>query len=128
MTFYMLHMKGYVGDIEKITLENTFFRQALYTDVNCQLVVMSLLPHEEIGEEIHDVDQFLRIEAGQGKAILDDEERELNDGSVVIVPAGVKHNIMNTGETSMKLHTLYMPPHHRDGIIHKTKAEAEADE
>lgn len=120
-------MKGYVSNIEKLSVENDNFRKVLYTDKNTQLVLMSLLPKEEIGEEVHDVDQFLRVEQGTGKAILNGDSHSLSDGSVVIVPAGVKHNIINTGRTSMKLYTLYMPPHHKDGIIHRTKAEAEAD-
>lgn len=121
-------MKGYVTNIEKLSLKNENFRQVLYTDKNSQLVLMSLLIGEEIGEEIHDVDQFLRVEKGIGKAILSDVSHDITDGSVVVVPAGVKHNIINTGSESMKLYTLYMPPHHQDGIIHKTKIEAEADE
>jgi mannose-6-phosphate isomerase-like protein (cupin superfamily) len=121
-------MHGYVDNIEKLTLDNSYFRQVLYTDKRCQLVVMSLPVREEIGEEVHDVDQFLRVEAGKGKAILDNVSHDIADGSAIIVPAGTKHNIINTGDEDMKLYTLYMPPHHRDGVIHKTKAEAEADE
>lgn len=120
-------MHGYVTNIEKVSLENDNFRKVLYTDKNSQLVLMSLLPGEEIGEEIHDVDQFLRVEQGKGTAILNGESHDLADGSVVIVPAGVKHNIINSKSGSMKLYTLYMPPHHRDGVVHKTKAEGEAD-
>lgn len=120
-------MHGYVTNIEKESLENDNFRKVLYTDKNSQLVLMSLLPGEEIGEEIHDVDQFLRVEKGTGMAILNGLSHDLADGSVVIVPAGVKHNIINSGSGSMKLYTLYMPPHHRDGVVHKTKAEGEAD-
>lgn len=120
-------MKGYVTNIEKLSLENKNFRKVLYTDKNSQLVLMSLLVGEEIGEEIHDVDQFLRVEKGAGTAILDGVSHEIADGSVIVVPAGTKHNIVNSDAGSMKLYTLYMPPHHRDDIIHKTKAEAEAD-
>lgn len=120
-------MKGYVTNIEKLALENTNFRKVLYTDKNSQLVLMSLLVGEEIGEEVHDVDQFLRVERGTGTAILSDLPHELADGSVIIVPAGTKHNVINKGTEEMKLYTLYMPPHHRDGVIHKTKAEGEAD-
>ena len=120
-------MNGYVKNIEKLSLENENFRQVLYTDKNSQLVLMSLLPKEEIGEEVHDVDQFLRVEKGVGSAILNGAAQDIADGSVILVPAGTRHNIVNTGSDSMKLYTLYMPPHHRDGIIHKTKAEAEAD-
>lgn len=121
--------KGYVENIEKLSLENTYFREVLYTDENTQLVVMALKAGEEIGEEVHeDVDQFLRVEQGVGKAVLGDISYDLKDGSAVIVPMGVKHNIMNTGSEPMKLYTLYMPPHHKDGTIHKTKEEADADE
>jgi mannose-6-phosphate isomerase-like protein (cupin superfamily) len=120
-------MKGYITNIEKLTLENDNFRHVLYTDKNSQLVLMSLLPGEEIGEEVHDVDQFFRIEKGNGKAILSGISHDISDGSVVIIPVGTKHNIINTGSESMKMYTLYMPPHHRDGVIHKTKAEGEAD-
>lgn len=121
-------MHGYVENIEKRTLENTNFREVLYTDKNTQLVVMSLLPHEEIGEEVHDVDQFLRIEQGIGQAVLNHVSHDIKDGSAIIVPTGTLHNIINTGGTPMKLYTLYTPPHHKDGTIHKTKADAEADE
>ncbi len=120
-------MKGYISNIEQRALENENFRKVLYTDKNSQLVLMSLLPHEEIGEEVHDVDQFLRVEQGEGKAILDGVSHDIADGSVIVVPVGIQHNIINTGNSFMKLYTLYMPPHHRDGVIHKTKAEAEAD-
>ncbi|MDO8728476.1 MAG: cupin domain-containing protein [bacterium] len=120
-------MKGYVANIEKLSLENENFRKVLYTDKNSQLVLMSLLAGEEIGKEVHDVDQFLRIEKGTGTAILDDIPHDIADGSVIIVPAGTQHNILNSDSGPMKLYTLYMPPHHRDGVIHKTKSEAEAD-
>ncbi|MFA5946850.1 MAG: cupin domain-containing protein [Patescibacteria group bacterium] len=120
-------MQGYVANIERLSLENDNFRKVLYTDKNSQLVLMSLLPAEEIGEEVHDVDQFLRVEKGAGKAVLDGVAHDITDGSVIIVPAGARHNIINSGSDAMKLYTLYMPPHHRDGVIHKTKAEAEAD-
>lgn len=120
-------MKGYVVNIEKLSLENNNFREVLYTDKNSQLVLMSLLAGEEIGEEVHSVDQFLRVEKGTGTAILSDIPHDLADGSVIIVPAGTKHNVINTGDSAMKLYTLYMPPHHRDGVVHKTKAEGEAD-
>ncbi len=120
-------MKGYVTNIEKLTLENDNFRRVLYTDKKSQLVLMSLLAGEEIGEEVHDVDQFLRVEKGTGTAILNGISHDLADGSVILVPTGVKHNIINSDSGSMKLYTLYMPPHHRDGVIHKTKAQGEAD-
>lgn len=120
-------MDGYVTNIEKLSKENDNFRKVLYTDKNSQLVLMSLKPGEDIGEEIHDVDQFLRVETGKGKAILNGISHDLNNGSVIIVPAGVKHNLINSEAGEMKLYTLYMPPHHKDGVVHRTKAEAEAD-
>ncbi len=121
-------MKGYIGNIEKLSLENENFRKVIYTTERSQLVLMSLLPGEDIGLEVHDVDQFLRIEAGKGKAMLEGEESEVGDGSSVVVPAGAEHNIVNTGTEPMKLYTLYMPPHHKNGTVHKTKEEAEKDD
>ncbi len=122
-------MKGFVGDIETLGKDNENFRQVLYTGQHSQLVLMSLLPGEEIGEEVHDdVDQFLRIDQGEGKAVIDGIEHDIKDGSAVLVPQGARHNIINTGATSMKLYTLYAPAHHKDGTIHKTKAEAESQE
>ena len=122
-------MKGYVTNIEKESIENEYFRRVLYTDERLQLVVMSLLPGEDIGMEVHHLDQFIRVEKGEGKAVLDGEERSLADGSVVVIPSGTNHHIINTSTTApMKLYTLYAPPNHRDGVIHKTKAEAEADD
>lgn len=120
-------MKGYITNIEKLALGNDNFRTVLYTDKNSQLVLMSLLKGEDIGEETHDVDQFFRVEKGTGKAILSGVSHDIADGSVIVIPAGTKHNIVNSGRTDMKLYTLYMPPHHRDGVIHKTKEEGEAD-
>lgn len=121
-------MKGYVVNIEERALANNNFREVLYTDERVQLVVMNLLPGEEIGAEVHDLDQFLRIEQGEGKAVLDGVEHSITDGSAIVVPKGALHNIINSGTTAMKLYTLYAPPNHKDGTIHKTKAEAEADE
>ena len=122
-------MKGYITNIEKFSLENQNFRQVLYTAKNSQLVVMSLKPNEDIGEEIHQLDQFIRCEKGQGKAILDGVPNEITDGFVVVVPAGIKHNIINTSVTEpLQLYTLYSPPNHLDGTIHKTKVDAESDE
>lgn len=118
-------MKGYVGNIDHLTLANEYFRQVLYTAKSNQLTIMHLKPNEDIGEEVHDVDQFLRIEKGKGRAVLNGVANEITDGSVVIVPAGVQHNIINDSATEpMKLYTLYSPPHHRDGVVHKTKQEA----
>lgn len=119
-------MTGYVINIEKKTQDNQYFREILYTTSKSQLVVMSLLPGEEIGEEIHEEhDQFLRFEEGEGKVILNEEEYGVSDGFAVVVPAGTKHNVINTGDTNMKLYTIYTPPEHEDGIIHKTKKDAE---
>lgn len=121
-------MNGYSKNIEKLTLENDNFRKVLYTSKNSQLVVMSLLVGEAIGEEVHDIDQFLRIEQGNGRAILNGIETAISDGSAIMVPAGVQHNIVNDSQTEpMKLYTVYSPPHHRDGVVHVTKADAEAD-
>ena len=123
-------MTGYVGNIEELTLANSDFRQVLFTGVHSQLVLMSLLPKEEIGMEVHsDVDQFFRVEKGQGKVIMNGEESVISDGIAIVVPAGTQHNLINTSETeSLKLYTIYTPPQHKDGTIHKTKAEALADE
>ncbi len=120
-------MKGFVTNIEKETQDNGFFRKVLYTAQNSQLVIMSLVAGEEIGEEIHTLDQFLRIEKGVGKAVLNDVEYEISDGFAVLVPAGVKHNIVNTGSEAMKLYTLYCPPEHKDKTVHETKAAAMSD-
>lgn len=121
---------GYVTNIESLSLDNDNFRQVLFTAHNQQLVVMSLKPTEDIGEEVHeDVDQFIRCEAGSGVAILNGEEHQLKDGFVVVIPAGVKHNIINTSPIEpMKLYTLYSPPHHKDQTIHETKTDAQGDE
>jgi mannose-6-phosphate isomerase-like protein (cupin superfamily) len=122
-------MKGYVENIEKLTRENENFRKVLYTAKNSQLVLMALEPNQDIGEEIHHLDQFLRIEEGVGKTILNGVEYPIEDGSAVVVPAGTRHNIVNTSpDRKMKLYTVYSPPNHIDGVIHKTKADAEADE
>ena len=122
-------MKGYVTNIEKISLENENFRKVLYTAKNSQLVVMSLKPGEDIGEEVHQLDQFIRCEAGQGKAILNGVPHEINDGFAVVVPAGTKHNIINVSkDRALKLYTLYSPPNHRDGVVHHAKVDAIADE
>ena len=119
---------GYNTNIEKQTKENTDFRRVLYTAKNSQLVLMSIKPGEEIGMEVHGLDQFLRFEEGVGKAILDGVESDVSDGVAVVVPAGTKHNFINTGEGNLKLYTIYSPPNHRDGVVHKTKQEAEADD
>jgi mannose-6-phosphate isomerase-like protein (cupin superfamily) len=124
-------MTGYVGPIEKLTEKNNYFRQVLFTGKYTQLVVMCLQPGEEIGNEVHpSVDQFFRIETGEAKFVLNGvEEHVARDGDAVIVPAGAYHNVINTSKTGqLKLYTLYSPPNHPDGTIHKTKAEAEAAE
>lgn len=120
-------MKGFVDNIEALSVANSNFRQVLYTAKNCQLVVMSLKPKEDIGMEVHKLDQFFRVEEGSGEAILDGVHKPISAGFAVVVPAGAKHNIVNTGSVPLKLYTLYAPPNHRDGVIHKTKADAEAD-
>ena len=122
-------MTGFIANIEEKTLKNEYFREVLYTGQHSQLVVMSLNPNEEIGMEVHEiVDQFLRIESGEGKAILNGEEYVISDGFAIVVPAGTKHNIINTSSTKkLKLYTVYSPAHHKDKTIHKTKQEAEAD-
>lgn len=118
---------GYITDIEAAALQNENFRQVLFTTKQSQLVLMSLQPGEDIGEEIHDVDQFLRIEAGSGRAVLNGVAHEVKDGSAIMVPAGARHNIVNTGAAPLKLYTLYAPPDHRGGTVHPTKADAAAD-
>jgi len=122
-------MVGYLGNIEDLTLKNTYFRHVLYTGQHSQLVVMCIQPNEDIGEEVHEiVDQFLRVEAGEGKLIINGEEHRVKDGDAFIVPAGAKHNVVNTSsEKQLKLYTIYSPAHHRNGTIHKTKEEAELD-
>lgn len=122
-------MKCYVVDLEGKTQANQFFRQVLFTAQHSQLVVMSLQPKEEIGMEVHKVDQFIRIEKGKGKSVLDGQEHELSDGFAVVIPAGTNHNIVNTSASEpMKLYTVYSPPQHPDGTVHKIKADALADE
>ena len=122
-------MKGYVVDIEKVTKENKNFRKVLYTAKNSQLVVMSLRPGEEIGEEVHELDQFIRIEKGKGKAVLDGVEHKIEDDYAIVIPAGARHNIINTSkDKEMKLYTIYSPPEHRGGVVHKTKDDAIADD
>jgi len=121
-------MKGYVHNIEKESLDNEYFRKVLYTDERLQLVVMSLAPNEDIGEEVHELDQFIRVEKGEGKSVLNGEEHVISDGYAIIIPKGVRHNIINGENGHMKLYTIYTPPQHMTGTIHKTKAEAEAAE
>ncbi len=121
---------GFKGNIETLTKENTNFRQVLYTAKDCQLVLMSLLPGEEIGLEVHpDINQFFRFESGEGRVIVNETEYQVKDGDAVIVPMGARHNVVNTSETeSLKIYTIYAPPHHQDGMVRATKAEAEASD
>lgn len=123
-------MKGYVAPIEKETNKNTDFRRILYTGKHSQLVLMSLEPKEEIGEEVHpDVDQFFRFEKGQGKVIIDGVEHPIKDGHAVVVPAGARHNVVNTSSRAkLKLYTIYSPPEHQDGVVRHTKKDAMATE
>lgn len=123
-------MDGYLINIETKSRENGFFREVLFTGEHSQLVVMSLPPGDDIGLETHgDVDQFIRVEDGQGKAILNGEEHDLEDGSAVVIPAGTQHNIINSSQSEpLKLYTIYSPPEHPQGTIHKDKAEALAYE
>jgi len=122
-------MKGFVIDIEKATVENDNFRKVLYTAKHSQLVLMTLRPKEEIGMEVHaDNDQFFRFEKGQGKVIIDGNEYDVSDGFAVVVPAGAEHNVINVSASEpLKLYTIYSPSHHKDGVLRKTKDEAEAD-
>jgi len=120
-------MKGFVQDIEAMAVKNSDFRQVLYTAKHCQLVLMALKPDEEIGAEVHKLDQFFRVEEGSGEAELDGVRTAIRAGFAVVVPAGVKHNIINTGTVPLKLYTIYAPPNHRDGVVHHTRADAEAD-
>jgi mannose-6-phosphate isomerase-like protein (cupin superfamily) len=119
-------MKGFIIDLEKATLDNSDYRRVLYTGKNSQLVLMRLKPGEEIGIEVHHLDQFLRFESGTGKAVLDGIEHDFSGGYAVVVPAGTNHNFINTSKTDdLKLYTVYSPPEHKDGIVRATKAEAE---
>jgi len=122
-------MKGYIGNIEEITKGNNNFRQVLYTGKHSQLVAMSLKPGEEIGIEVHpDIDQFFRIDSGEGKIVIDGVENIVRDGFAAIVPAGANHNVINTSiDKDLKLYTIYSPAEHRDGVAHITKADAVAD-
>ncbi|MCC6242525.1 MAG: cupin domain-containing protein [Gemmatimonadaceae bacterium] len=121
-------MKGYIDDIETLTAANNDFRRVLYTAAHSQLVLMALLPNEDIGVEVHKLDQFFRIEHGHGEAELEGVRTPIRPGSAIVIPAGTQHNIINTSSTdAMKLYTVYSPPNHRDGVVHHTKADATAD-
>lgn len=123
-------MKGYKSNIEKETLKNKNFRKVLYTSAYSQLVLMSLKPKEEIGSEVHEEnDQFLRFEGGTGRGVVDDNKYTVKDGDAVVIPAGARHNVINTSATEdLKIYTIYSPPHHKDQIVRKTKEEAEAND
>jgi len=121
-------MKGFVQDIEDLAVKNEDFRRVLYTAKHCQLVVMALRPKEEIGAEIHKLDQFFRVEEGTGEAVLDGARTAIRAGFAVVVPAGATHNIINTGSVPLKLYTLYAPPNHREGVVHHTRDDADRDE
>jgi mannose-6-phosphate isomerase-like protein (cupin superfamily) len=121
-------MQGFIKDIESLAVKNEDFRRVLYTAKHCQLVLMALKPKEEIGAEVHTLDQFFRVEEGSGVAVLDGVRTEIRAGFAVVVPAGANHNIINTGNTPLKLYTLYSPPNHRDGVVHHTREQAEADD
>ena len=123
-------MTGYVGNIEKQTVKNNYFRQVLFAGKKAQLVVMCLQRGEEIGNEVHrKVDQFFRIEQGEAKFVFNGKEEHIvHDGDGVIVPAGTFHNVINMGKGKLKLYTIYSPPNHPDGTVHKTKAEADKAE
>jgi mannose-6-phosphate isomerase-like protein (cupin superfamily) len=120
-------MKGFVQDIEGLAVKNAEFRRVVYTAQHCQLVLMALQPKEEIGAEVHTLDQFFRVEEGTGEAVLDGVRTTIRAGFAVVVPAGTTHNIINTDTVPLKLYTLYAPPNHRDGVVHHTRKEAEAD-
>jgi len=122
-------MKGFIGDIEDMTESNDDFRRVLYTGKHLQLVLMTLQPGEEIGEEVHDThDQFFRFEEGKGEVWIDGKRSKVEDDYAVIVPAGALHNVVNNGDKPLRLYTLYGPPEHRDGVVQRTKAEADASE
>ena len=120
-------MKGFAKDIEGLAVKNNEFRKVLYTAKHCQLVVMALKPKEEIGAEVHKLDQFFRVEEGTGEAVMEGVRTAIRAGFAVVVPAGANHNIVNTRSVPLKLYTLYAPPNHRDGIVHHTRADAQAD-
>lgn len=117
-------MKGYITNIEKATKKNNDYRRVLYTAKNSQLVLMSLKPGEEIGEEVHHLDQFIRFEEGEGKVILDSVSHDIKADDAVVIPQGTRHNVINTGSHDLKLYTIYSPPEHKDGTVHTTKATA----
>ncbi len=116
-------MKGFITHIERETLSNNDYRRVIYTAKHSQLLLMSIEPGGEIGEEVHTLDQFLRFEAGEGKVVLEGEETAVQGGDAVLVPEGTRHNVVNTGSEPLKLYTLYAPPNHKDGVVQHTKAD-----
>jgi mannose-6-phosphate isomerase-like protein (cupin superfamily) len=120
-------MKGYVTHIEQETLQNSDYRRVLYTARHSQLVLMCLKPNEEIGEEVHELDQFIRFEAGEAKIILDGVEQKLSANDAVVIPHGTRHNVINTGTEDLKLYSIYSPPEHKDGTVHHTKADEQEE-
>ena len=122
-------MRGFVDDIDRLTVENKDFRRVLYTGKHLQLVLMALRPGEEIGEEVHDDhDQFFRIEKGEGEVWIDNQRTKIKADDAIVVPAGARHNVINTGDKKLKLYTVYGPPDHKDGLVRSTQGEAEASE
>ena len=125
----MKKMKGFIADIEDQTEENRDFRRVLYTGPHMQLVLMSLAPGEELGEEVHETtDQFFRVEGGKGEVVIGGRETRIESDIAIIVPAGTRHNVRNTGHKPLRFYTLYAPPEHPDGTVHRTKADAERAE
>ncbi len=120
-------MHGFIKDIDAMAIENKDFRRVLYTAKSCQLVVMSLQPKDEVGMETHNLDQFFRVKEGSGEAILDGVPAEISEGIAIVVLAGTKNNIVNTGMNALRLSTIYSPPNHRDGVVHHTRADAVQD-
>lgn len=120
-------MDHYITNIEDATIHNDMFRKVLFTAEHSQLVLMSLKPGEDIGTETHQLDQFIRVETGRGTAYLNGAEYPLEDGTAIVIPAGIKHNIRNSGQDALKLYTIYSPPEHKDGIVHVTKQDALGD-
>ena len=120
--------KGFVQNIEDLAETNKTFRKVLYTAKHSQLVLMSINPGEDIGQEIHDNDQFFRVEEGSGEVVINGKRTPLEPGSGIVIPAGSEHNIINTGEEPLQLYSLYAPPHHKDKVVHQTKQDAQSDD
>ena len=119
-----MRMRGYIVNLEQETLKNVDYRRVLYTGTHSQLVLMSIEPGDEIGEEVHHLDQFIRLEQGHARVVLDGVAHEVAEDWAVVIPAGTKHNVTNTGDVPLKLYSLYAPPEHRQGTVHPTKASA----